>query len=476
MSSTENTKITEYLANELNQYTDISTTLSSLLSSPSFDSDGNMTFDGREWHYTWNGENRLILASNAAHTVTYAYDHMGRMVSKELLDVSNNYKLTTKNFLWDRWNIISETAVSPSAIPNSSLPITNCTHYAWGLDLSGTLQGAGGVGGLLAVANDKGLFAPTYDVNGNITEYVSLITDPYPQTTSPIAAHYEYDASGNIAAQSGSMSDVFAFRFSTKCWEPETAILHYELRPYSPSFGRFLPRDPIGERGGLNLYGFVRNTSLNSFDRFGLYGNPVTGPDGNPIGPANPYDSNPYNVKDREIKEHFKQLKEQLKDDLKAMCPEKPTEWSKLSLKTGRKEATCCTPEDCKGDAERMANEYIKFLQEAFEKRKAPGGYWGNAAILCMGSSGQSWSDDKNIGLMCGGWTDMAEQAVHPITEKSDCWQANTEKKDPGFFYSLLMKIKVLSKDFSPHMWVSLQVMDGVKIPLDPWSSGGRQY
>ena len=70
-STTENTKVTEYQSNELNQYTDISTPLYSLLSSPSFDPDGNMTFDGREWHYAWNGENRLILASNAAHTVTY---------------------------------------------------------------------------------------------------------------------------------------------------------------------------------------------------------------------------------------------------------------------------------------------------------------------------------------------------------------------------------------------------------------------
>ncbi len=37
-----------------------------------------------------------------------------------------------------------------------------------------------------------------------------------------------------------------------------------------PSLGRWLSRDPIGERGGLNLYGFVQNNPGNNFDVYGL--------------------------------------------------------------------------------------------------------------------------------------------------------------------------------------------------------------
>ena len=44
-----------------------------------YDADGNMTSDGR-FHYYWNGENRLVCASNSEYVVTYAYDHRGRMV------------------------------------------------------------------------------------------------------------------------------------------------------------------------------------------------------------------------------------------------------------------------------------------------------------------------------------------------------------------------------------------------------------
>jgi len=106
--------------------------------------------------------------------------------------------------------------------------------------LSCTLQGAGAGGGIFAVIKD-----------------------------GAIAAHYEYSPFGEVTAQSGGMADDFAFRFSTKYYENETGIVHYEKRPYSPSLDRWLSRDPIAERGGLNLYGTMGNDSINRIDYLG---------------------------------------------------------------------------------------------------------------------------------------------------------------------------------------------------------------
>ena len=49
----------------------------------------------------------------------------------------------------------------------------------------------------------------------------------------------------------------------------------YQFRHYAPQLGKWPSRDPIGERGGLNLYGFVYNNVLNFFDALGSmpYGN-----------------------------------------------------------------------------------------------------------------------------------------------------------------------------------------------------------
>lgn len=40
---------------------------------------------------------------------------------------------------------------------------------------------------------------------------------------------------------------------------------------YDPHVGRWISRDPIGERGGLNLYGFVENHPIRFVDPLGLY-------------------------------------------------------------------------------------------------------------------------------------------------------------------------------------------------------------
>ena len=42
------------------------------------------------------------------------------------------------------------------------------------------------------------------------------------------------------------------------------------LRHYNPVDGRWINRDPIGEKGGNNTYGFVRNKPIRSVDLFGL--------------------------------------------------------------------------------------------------------------------------------------------------------------------------------------------------------------
>lgn len=45
---------------------------------------------------------------------------------------------------------------------------------------------------------------------------------------------------------------------------------HYGLRFYNPDTGRWLDRDPIEERGGKNVYAFIRNRVLDTVNRLGL--------------------------------------------------------------------------------------------------------------------------------------------------------------------------------------------------------------
>ena len=238
-----------------------------------YDLDGNMLSDGR-FNYSWDARNQLICVETRndlpvevpRYKVEYTYDHGGRRILKQVFTPDNGNWLLIKSssFAYDRWNVIAETVV------DHALQTTNHCSYVWGKDLSGTMQGAGGVGGLLAVIRDDGVFAPTYDANGNITEYIVLETRNPQLETGAIAAHYEYDAFGNTVAQHGVLADSFNHRFSTKYWDAETRLYYYGYRFYKPELERWINRDPIGERGGINLYGFVGNTSVNRIDKLGL--------------------------------------------------------------------------------------------------------------------------------------------------------------------------------------------------------------
>ena len=137
--------------------------------------------------------------------------------------------------------------------------------YMWGLDASGSMQGAGGVGGLLMVnAGSGGVHFPAYDLNGNVMGLVNA-------TNGIISAKYEYGPFGEVFCSVGNMAKVNPFGFSTKYTDSETDLVYYGYRYYSPALGRWLSRDPIEERGGLNLYGFVNNDPVNMWDENGLF-------------------------------------------------------------------------------------------------------------------------------------------------------------------------------------------------------------
>jgi len=60
------------------------------------------------------------------------------------------------------------------------------------------------------------------------------------------------------------------FRFSTKYYDGETGLMDFGYRFYVADTGRWLTRDPIGLKGGINLYIHVENNPVNGIDPFGL--------------------------------------------------------------------------------------------------------------------------------------------------------------------------------------------------------------
>jgi len=255
-------KTTIYTTNRLNQYPSLTVNAEPPITL-TYDLDGNLTKDGM-FHYDYDAENRLIAVTplNSASGLTrttFAYDYRHRRTQRQVYEwQTDRWSLLAEHWsVYDGWNVIKETTTTASG--------DSTDVYVWGLDVSGTFQGAGGVGGLLSKANSLTgrTLLYTFDLNGHVGQLID-------SNTGRIAAHYEYDPFGNTLVADGPEAEKNPYRFSTKPFDWETGLYAYTFRDYSPRLGRWTTRDPIAEKGGLNLYGFVGNNAVNLIDPSGL--------------------------------------------------------------------------------------------------------------------------------------------------------------------------------------------------------------
>ncbi len=200
----------------------------------------------------------------------------------EYSGASGSYVLTNDvKFLCDGMHCTAELNATNNALLRS---------YLWGSDVSGTMTGAGGVGGLLEINSvSNGVHFCAYDGNGNVTALVK-------GTDGTSSANYEFGPFGEAIRTTGPMAKENPYRFSTKQTDDATDLMHYEFRIYRPATGRWLSRDPFGEemfhkqyveaRRSIdewpeappstgNAYLFVRNSGVNNSDMDGCRMTPI---------------------------------------------------------------------------------------------------------------------------------------------------------------------------------------------------------
>ena len=228
-----------YTSNALNQYLQVNTNVLT------YDADGNMLTNGA-WNYTWNGENRLIQAVNGEIKLQFTYDYMGRRIEKKVFN--SDVLIKHQRFVYNEYKQIEE------------LDATNANsvsrRYIWqpeaiGLDVPLML---------MDITNDA-VYIYTTDANKNVSDLIDM--------TGNIVAHYEYSPFGVQIVSSGDYAQANPFGFSSEVYDSETGLVYYNHRYYAPVLGRWTKRDPIGEKGGWNLYGILENNIANQWDRLG---------------------------------------------------------------------------------------------------------------------------------------------------------------------------------------------------------------
>jgi len=231
-----------------------------------YDSDGNLlefpvTPSPIQTNFvlSWDAENRLISMQRKyriggilqTNRSDYVYDSANRL--RQVKEYSTNGVLTnTTRYIWAGWQLAGE-------LDGSNKLVRSYTH---GVDISGTVGGAAGIGGLVGIHSYVAPVTNYYarqDGKGNVTE-----VRRYNGTTAASYGYYEF---GGVRYQTNTY--VQNIRWQTRMLHPQSGLYFWPQRVYDPATGRWCQRDRIGELGGVNLYAYSKQNPLGFYDSLG---------------------------------------------------------------------------------------------------------------------------------------------------------------------------------------------------------------
>lgn len=86
--------------------------------------------------------------------------------------------------------------------------------------------------------------------------------------TGALQTQYTYEPFGFITQTGAASTNSYKF---TGREDDGTGLMYYRARYYQPRFQRFIAEDPIGLRGGINVYRYANNNAILFVDPLGLF-------------------------------------------------------------------------------------------------------------------------------------------------------------------------------------------------------------
>ena len=246
-----------YSSNNLNQYTGIVQNEETPFT-PTFDDDGNQltvqTATGI-WTVVYNAENRPVTFTKGTTVVECKYDSQGRRFEKKVTE--DGTIVFWQRYAYKGYLQIAAFNVTTETVEEVETEIhTIATTTYWDPTEETATRP-------LAFTDYTVETPATYFYTQDLTKNVCELLD----ATGTIITTYDYTPFGAVTASNAATPNTFMF--SSEVCDTETALVYYNYRHYNPVDGRWINRDPIGEKGGWNLYKVAMNNLLYATDRLG---------------------------------------------------------------------------------------------------------------------------------------------------------------------------------------------------------------
>jgi len=185
--------------------------------------------------FEYDALDRLIRINTPSQQITYVYDPFNRRISKRFSDGTHEEFIYAKK------------------------------HEIGSLNSSNTLQ-------LKVLADAEARFAPSLALELDNTKYIPL-TDVQGNIAAllnsqgQLVEQYIFSAFG----EEESTSPLSPWRFASKRHDPETNLIYFGERFYSPTLCRWITPDPLGLIDGINPYAYLHNNPFKYRDADGRF-------------------------------------------------------------------------------------------------------------------------------------------------------------------------------------------------------------
>lgn len=235
-TANENGVVTSYVANGLQQYSQVGTAVLN------YDPNGNLVSDGSKT-YSYDYAGRLVRVDQGGSPIaTMIYDVLGRRVVK-----TTSSKSVHSIHLGDE--VLEEIETVGAS--------TTTRQMVWGKTIDDLMVLRVGSTDYFPIDDQQNSVAYLLNAQGAVVESYTYDSYGAPTIKNASGVQIASSAFGN------------SWMYAGRTWDAEIGLYYNRARYLSPTLGRFITRDPIGFAGGINLYAYTMNSPINGTDPFG---------------------------------------------------------------------------------------------------------------------------------------------------------------------------------------------------------------